>query len=95
MLQDRDDEGGSTSPAGTHLASADPPHYLTMPPALSQPLYVAADLMLRAAKASESGFGQLKSGNLLGLYHHHHGRAKVKPQGGHHGCHRCDHEGGA
>ena len=69
MLQHRHHQGGAVAAnpqQGTHLSTADLPHYLTSTMGFSPfGLYVGADLLLlllRAVKASESGQGQFKSG---------------------------------
>ena len=67
VLQHRHHQGGAV-PAnpqqGTHLTTADLPHYLTTTMGFSPfGLYVGADLLLlRAVKVSESGQGQFNSG---------------------------------
>ena len=67
VLQHRHHQGGAVPgnpQQGTHLTTADLPHYLTSTMGFSPfGLYVGADLLLlRAVKASESGQGQFKSG---------------------------------
>ena len=66
VLQHRHHQGGAVPgnpQQGTHLTTADLPHYLTSTMGFSPfGLYVGADLLLRAVKASESGQGQFESG---------------------------------
>ena len=70
VLQHRHHQGGAVPgnpQQGTHLTTADLPHYLTSTMGFSPfGLYVGADLLLlllrAAVKASESGQGQFESG---------------------------------